>query len=161
MSPGIISDLLLLHVLAYLAGVGGRAVLVMLHGLGFYLLCRTPYVRNRGFRGHCWAAGKLGGTEFVKEHSQCFQTKVISNSCQWRSGALFAFGVILVTIAINFWYNGRFTLEAGLWMLFLHGMQPFFCQESLCVKAIEPDVCHCYSASAMLKFGKQNQKVIP
>lgn len=46
MTPGSLSDVLLLHVLAYLAGVEGKSSIS--HAV-FYLLFRASNVRNRGF----------------------------------------------------------------------------------------------------------------
>lgn len=49
MSAGIFSDVLLLHVLAYLAGVGGKSCVGQAANSGFYLFYRASCVRGRSF----------------------------------------------------------------------------------------------------------------
>lgn len=53
MSAGILSDVLLLYVLAYLAGGGGKSYISHAAYSRFYLFYRVFYARNRGFTRFC------------------------------------------------------------------------------------------------------------
>lgn len=73
MSPGILSDMLILHVLAYLTGVGVKRCISHATYSQFYLLYRASYLRNKGFTRLSYIAGKFSATWYMKEHF-CFSS---------------------------------------------------------------------------------------